>query len=803
MCELQDVNPPKFDGKEDMAQLAYLNEASVIHNLRLRYENKSQIYTYSGLFLVAVNPYRELPIYTDKVVKLYMSHGGGNYSSNLHQLGQSEEMKKKPHVFAVADKAYHAMLKQRTDQSVLITGESGAGKTENTKKVIQFLIAVASDVRYRSTTSSTSNGSNSSININSNSNNNNNSYHTLESQILSANPILEAFGNAQTLRNNNSSRFGKFIRIIFNTSGQIAGSYINWYLLEKSRVTHPNKHERNYHVFYQLLKGASDDIKDALLLKDTELSDYQFTRGTPSSIDGVSDESEYAMLTHSMNIMNFTAKKQLDFLRVVAAILHLGNVTFSGNKPTEQANIADISSIHRICHVLGIANAQDFMKALLAPRILAGRQWVTRAQTTEQAKYALEALARSLYERMFGRLVDSINESINKHQNHYINGNAISSNMSNSYIGVLDIAGFEIFTVNTFEQLCINYTNEKLQQFFNHHMFMLEQQEYKREDIEWTDIDFGLDLQPTIDLIESSHPLVGILASLDDQSLMQRSTDANFTEDLHRNWRDHPSQVYRPRRFKMGFVVKHYASEVKYDTHGWLNKNRDPLNESVTRVLASSRESFIAGLFSEYSDDNLDSGPASSTNADLFAFQSQPSNASGNNRLSLGGRGPKAGSFRTVAQRHKEQLTALMARLHTTEPHFVRCIVPNEYKRPGIIDTLLVLNQLRCNGVLEGIRIYRQGFPNRLTFDEFTRQYSILAGPSKSKNKKRSAYEYIEPRQAAEQLLRELAIDTGRYRIGRTKHICHNCSAQCSFVSSAQEMVMVGSICQCQAIVVN
>ncbi|RUS17833.1 P-loop containing nucleoside triphosphate hydrolase protein, partial [Endogone sp. FLAS-F59071] len=471
--EVQKVNPPKFDGVDDMADLTFLNEASVVHNLRLRYHSNliyvkdiqphsrnPTIQTYSGLFLVAVNPYRNLNIYTNTVIEQYRNRKRGEAP---------------PHIYAVADQAYHDMLQDRENQSILITpinrytlttsGESGAGKTENTKKVIQYLASVASDRKSRG---------------------------ELEEQILQANPILEAFGNAQTIRNNNSSRFGKFIRIEFNAAGQIAGGNIEWYLLEKSRVAYQSPHERSYHVFYQLVNGGDAELQRELLLDGTTLDDYGFTKKSNKYIDGVDDAADYRELRNAMTTMRFTSKEQHDLFRIVSTVLHLGNLTVIADRD-DQARLPDTSVAERICHLLGIPVA-DFERALLRPRIKAGRDWVPQARNREQVLYSVEALAKALYERSFGKLVERINATIDRRRG-----------ASGGFIGVLDIAGFEIFEVNSFEQLCINYTNEKLQQFFNHRMFNLEQEEYRRENIEWKQIDFGLDLQPTIDLIEKTN----------------------------------------------------------------------------------------------------------------------------------------------------------------------------------------------------------------------------------------------------------------------------------------------------------
>ncbi|CAO3569449.1 unnamed protein product [Mortierella alpina] len=660
------MNPPKFDKVEDMADLTYLNEASVIHNLRLRYHS-NLIYTYSGLFLVAVNPYRKLGIYTDEVVLAYKH-------KKRHETA--------PHIFAVSDAAYHDMLQDRDNQSILITGESGAGKTENTKKVIQYLASIASDK--------------------------NNKIGKLESQILQANPILESFGNAQTIRNNNSSRFGKFIRIEFTSTGQIAGGNIERYLFEKSRVTYQTAQERNYHIFYQLMAGAPADVKKSLLL-DGGLQDYSYVKNSNHVISGVDDGEDFRLLLESMDVMGFTKQEQQNLFRVIAAILHLGNITVTQDR-SDQAQLRDTSVAEKVCHVLGIP-LSDFVKGLLKPKVKAGREWVVQARTDQQVLYSIEALSTALYERMFDSIIARINQAIDTPGKKFT-----------TFIGVLDIAGFEIFEVNSFEQLCINYTNEKLQQFFNHHMFILEQDEYKRENIEWQYVDFGQDLQPTIQLIEDSNP-IGILSCLDEECVVPKGTDKSFLTKLTTLWKG-KSDKYEAPRFQEGFILHHYAGKVEYKTEGWLDKNKDPLNENITRLLAHSSEKYLASLFSDYLVEEED-----------FTVRNRA----------------KKGAFRTVAQRHKEQLRSLMDHLYETRPHFVRCILPNEEKRAGKIHVPLVLDQLRCNGVLEGIRICRAGFPNRILFAEFRQRG------------------YMDGRVAAQTLLEALQMDKSQYRVGTSK----------------------------------
>ncbi|KAL8673872.1 MAG: hypothetical protein Q9168_001692 [Polycauliona sp. 1 TL-2023] len=685
------VNPAKFDKADDMAELTHLNEASVVHNLHTRYQS-DLIYTYSGLFLVTVNPYCPLPIYTKDVMSMYRDR-------------TREDTK--PHIFAMADGAFRNLVDEGENQSILVTGESGAGKTENTKKVIQYLAAVATtdSPAARFATKSFSN---------------------LSEQILRANPILEAFGNAQTVRNNNSSRFGKFIRIEFSRAGQIAGAFIDWYLLEKSRVVRINPTERNYHIFYQLLQGADSQMKENFLIAGLGPEDFLYTKDGNARIAGVSDIDEWNSLIEAFHVMGFSDKEQVSVLRNVAAVLLLGNLTIMKESLRgDQASLTLEAMGHakKVCHLLGIPY-DLFVQGLLHPKVKAGREWVEKVQTPDQVRSSIDALSKGIYERNFGDLVTRINRQLDR------NGMGMDDS---HFIGVLDIAGFEIFETNSFEQLCINYTNEKLQQFFNHHMFVLEQEEYAREQIEWRFIDFGKDLQPTIDLIELPNP-IGIFSCLDEDSVMPKATDKSFTEKMHSLW-ERKTPKYRPSRLAQGFVLTHYAAEVEYSTEGWLEKNKDPLNDNITRLLAASSDMHVAALFADCADQEDNAGSA-------------------RNRV-------KKGLFRTVAQRHKEQLSSLMNQLHSTHPHFVRCILPNHKKRPKQFSAPLVLDQLRCNGVLEGIRIARTGFPNRLSFSEFRQRYEVLC-----RSMPRGT---LEGQNAARIMLEKLDLDKSIYRVGLTK----------------------------------
>ncbi|KAL6303713.1 nonmuscle myosin heavy chain b [Sparassis latifolia] len=746
---LSKMNPPKFDRVDDIADLTFLNEASVVHNLRLRY-GSGAIYTYSGLFLVAINPYQALPLYSDAIV---------------HQYRGKRRDENPPHIFEIAERAWINMGDERENQSILITGESGAGKTESTKKVIQYLAAIATDTHPPSTslhsaspslTSSSSfgaivpstglprnsslikkHGKQTSMSASSSGLTAKGRLGLLERQILQANPILEAFGNAQTQRNNNSSRFGKFIRISFSPDGSIAGANIDWYLLEKSRVVVRTEAERSFHVFYQLMEGGGN-LKETLLL-DGGVEDYEYLNKSRREVDGIDDSEEWKALKNALDVVGFSAAEQFELFRIVAAILHIGNITITSTR-SDDAVMPDPSQAERVCHLLGVPVA-EFTRAVLRPRVLAGREWVTQARTQQQALDELSALCKTLYEKSFGQLVDRINRALDR------------PSSKSTFIGVLDIAGFEIFDINGYEQLLINYTNERLQQFFNHHMFVLEQEEYTREGIEWDYVNFGLDLQPTIDLIETSGATIGVLSLLDEECIMPKATDLTFTNKLHGLWASEPlpgeephpgCSKYESARFDQGFIVRHYAGRVEYRTDGWLEKNKDPLNDNLTRVLASSSERYVSSLFSEYGD--------------------APSIVSGYvHALTVGKkRVTKKGAFRTVGQRHKEQLAGLMTQLQATQPHFVRCIVPNALKKPGRVDVPLVLDQLRCNGVLEGIRIARLGYPNRLPFVDFRQRYEVLTPGVIPRG-------YMDGRKACLRMVDALDLDKSMFRIGTSK----------------------------------
>ncbi|XP_011883421.1 PREDICTED: myosin heavy chain, muscle isoform X21 [Vollenhovia emeryi] len=692
--QLSQVNPPKFEKAEDMADLTYLNEASVLHNLKQRYYAKL-IYTYSGLFCVAINPYKRFPVYTSRCAKLYR----GKRRSEVP-----------PHIFAISDGAYVNMLTNSENQSMLITGESGAGKTENTKKVIAYFATVgASTKKEKEEPSSQKKGS-------------------LEDQVVQTNPVLEAFGNAKTVRNDNSSRFGKFIRIHFGPSGKLAGADIETYLLEKARVISQQTLERSYHIFYQMMSGSVKGLKDICFLSNNIYDYYNVSQGK-ITIPNVDDGEECLLTDQAFDVLGFTQEEKDDIYKITASVMHMGGMKFKQRGREEQAEADGTEEGDRVAKLLG-CDCADLYKNLLKPRIKVGNEFVTQGRNKDQVSYSVGAMSKAMFDRVFKWLVKKCNETLDTKQKRQ------------HFIGVLDIAGFEIFDYNGFEQLCINFTNEKLQQFFNHHMFVLEQEEYKKEGIVWQFIDFGMDLLACIELIEKP---MGILSILEEESMFPKATDKTFEEKLNNNHLGKSPNYLKPKPPKPGqqaahFAIGHYAGNVPYNITGWLEKNKDPLNDTVVDQFKKSTNKLLVEIFADHPGQSGDAGGGGG---------------------GKGGRGKKGGGFSTVSSSYKEQLNNLMTTLRATQPHFVRCIIPNELKQPGVIDSHLVMHQLTCNGVLEGIRICRKGFPNRMVYPDFKLRYKILAPAAVDKAK--------EPKDAAAAILDSTGLDADTYRLGHTK----------------------------------
>ncbi|XP_039950830.1 myosin heavy chain, muscle isoform X12 [Bactrocera tryoni] len=686
--QLQQVNPPKYEKAEDMSNLTYLNDASVLHNLRQRYYNKL-IYTYSGLFCVAINPYKRYPVYTNRCAKMYR----GKRRNEVP-----------PHIFAISDGAYVDMLTNHVNQSMLITGESGAGKTENTKKVIAYFATVGASTKKDE--SQKNKGS-------------------LEDQVVQTNPVLEAFGNAKTVRNDNSSRFGKFIRIHFGPSGKLAGADIETYLLEKARVISQQSLERSYHIFYQIMSGSVPGVKDVCFLSDNIYDYYNVSQGKVT-VPNMDDGEEFQLADQAFDILGFTAQEKQDVYKITAAVMHMGGMKFKQRGREEQAEQDGEEEGGRVAKLFGCDTAELY-KNLLKPRIKVGNEFVTQGRNVQQVTNSIGALCKGVFDRLFKWLVKKCNETLDTQQKRQ------------HFIGVLDIAGFEIFDYNGFEQLCINFTNEKLQQFFNHHMFVLEQEEYKREGINWDFIDFGMDLLACIDLIEKP---MGILSILEEESMFPKATDQTFADKLVNTHLGKSAPFQKPKPPKPGqqaahFAIGHYAGVVAYNITGWLEKNKDPLNDTVVDQFKKSQNKLLVEIFADH--------PGQSGGAEQ----------------SKGGRGKKGGGFATVSSAYREQLNSLMTTLRSTQPHFVRCIIPNEMKQPGVVDAHLVMHQLTCNGVLEGIRICRKGFPNRMVYSDFKMRYQIL--------NPRGIKDLEDPKKASKILIESTELDEDQYRLGNTK----------------------------------
>merc|ERR1719195_1033623 len=691
-AEVGQVNPPKFEKCEDMANLTFLNDASVYWNLKTRFQAKL-IYTYSGLFCIVVNPYKRYPIYTGTVVKMYL----GKRRNEVP-----------PHLWAITETAYRNMLTNGKDQSMLITGESGAGKTENTKKVISYLAAVAAPKKASATKKV-----------------------SLEDQIVATNPILESYGNAKTSRNDNSSRFGKFIRIHFTASGKLCGCDIVSYLLEKSRITEQQEVERSYHIFYQLLQPYGDNICPgglrAKCFVSADIYDYIYVSQGKTKVDSIDDDEELLYTEDAFNVLGFGEQEKFDCYVLTAGVMTCGGIVYETKGRDDQAEIADHSMESfpgKAAAAFGV-DPKTLFKAFCKPRIKVGTEWVTKGQTVEQATMATGGIARAIFDRVFKWLIIKCNDPL------------IDATLKKcNFCAVLDIAGFEIFEYNGFEQISINFVNEKLQQFFNHHMFVVEQEEYVKEGIDWVMVDFGMDLAAAIIMFEKP---MGIWAILEEESLFPKATDKSFEEKLKASLGKLP--VFLKPQSKTDknahFAISHYAGIVSYNVTGWLEKNKDPVNDTVVEILKStSSVPLLVHLWRDH--------------------PGQPTTAP----KEEGKKKKKGGGGKTVSSVYLVSLGELMTTLHSCEPHFVRCLVPNTHKKPGEVEPPLIMHQLTCNGVLEGIRICMRGFPNRMLYPDFKMRYACLgqAEIASSSDNKTGVYALMD----------KIEFSRDRYRLGHT-----------------------------------
>jgi len=684
-ADVYDCNPPKFEKEEDMSNLSILNKACILHNLRTRYQ-VLQIYTYSGLFCICINPYKWLMVYT-QIMRDYYRNKRRNEAP--------------PHLYAIADGALQLLEMEHKHQSSLITGESGAGKTENTKKVLQYYALNCADPKAAK--SKASQGENAG---------------SLEEQIIQANPPLEAYGNAKTVRNNNSSRFGKFIRIHFGPTNKIAAADIETYLLEKSRITFQLPIERNYHIFYQFMSSYNTKYHEmALLGENPNPGDYFFISQGVLTVAGMDDKEEMQATDEAFDILGFSQDDKDGLYMATIAVCNLGNAKWKQKGREEQAEPDGMEEVTKAAKLMGV-DPDYFVDTFMKPKLKVGKDFVKKGQNKDQVAFAISATSKSLYARMFDWIVFLVNDSLD------------TPNPRKQFIGVLDIAGFEIFELNTLEQLLINYTNERLQQFFNHHMFVQEQEEYKQEGIQWAFIDFGMDLLATIELIEKK---MGILSMLEEECIVPKATDKTYLEKLMGKHLGKNDKFGKPKPAKKGlpeahFSLGHYAGTVGYNVTGWLFKNKDPVNEAVVGMMQEASNGVVNTVFQE-----KDTGEKK-----------------------------KGSAMMTISAGHRESLMKLMNNLHSTHPHFVRCIIPNEIKKSGHSDSPLIMHQLTCNGVLEGIRICQLGLPNKVVYPDFLVRYSIIAP-------KIFADGGADNKGTANKALLSVGVDPENFRTGHTK----------------------------------
>ncbi|XP_022991201.1 myosin-11-like [Cucurbita maxima] len=621
-------------GIDDMTRMSYLNEPGLLHNLAIRYAI-NEIYTYTGNILIAINPFQSISnLYDPCVMEQYKGAPVGEL---------------KPHVFAIADVAYRAMITYGKSNSILVSGESGAGKTETTKMLMCYLAFLGGKAASEG--------------------------RSVQQQVLESNPVLEAFGNAKTVRNNNSSRFGKFVEIQFDKKGRISGAAIRTYLLERSRVCQISDPERNYHCFY-LLCAAPPQERERYKLGNPKSFHY-LNQSNCYELAGVNDAHDYLATKRAMDIVGIGEQEQDAIFRVVAAILHLGNVDFAKGEESDSSFIKDEESkfhLHMTAELL-MCDPNALEDALCKRMMITREEIIKRSLDPLGATVSRDGLAKTIYSRLFDWLVGKINVSIGQdHGSEYL-------------IGVLDIYGFESFKTNSFEQFCINYTNEKLQQHFNQHVFKMEQEEYVKEEIDWSYIEF-VDNQDVLDLIEKKPG--GIIALLDEACMFPKSNHETFSQKLYQTFKNH-KRFTKPKLARSDFTIVHYAGDVLYQSDHFLDKNKDYVVAEHQDLLIASKCSFVSGLFPP---------PEEAT---------------------------KSSKFSSIGSRFKLQLQQLMETLNSTEPHYIRCVKPNTVLQPAIFENATVMQQLRHGGVLEAVRIKCAGYPTHRTFSEFLSRFGILA----------------------------------------------------------------------------
>lgn len=670
---IKPMHPTSVHGVEDMIRLGDLNEAGILRNLLIRYRDHL-IYTYTGSILVAVNPYQLLSIYSSEHIRQYTNK----------KIGEMP-----PHIFAIADNCYFNMKRNNRDQCCIISGESGAGKTESTKLILQFLAAISGQHSW------------------------------IEQQVLEATPILEAFGNAKTIRNDNSSRFGKYIDIHFNKRGAIEGAKIEQYLLEKSRVCRQAPDERNYHVFYCMLEGMNEEEKKKLGLG--QAADYNYlAMGNCITCEGRVDSQEYANIRSAMKVLMFTDTENWEILKLLAAILHMGNLQYEARtfENLDACEVLFSPSLATAASHLEV-NPPDLMSCLTSRTLITRGETVSTPLSREQALDVRDAFVKGIYGRLFVWIVEKINAAIYKPPSQEVT-NARRS------IGLLDIFGFENFTVNSFEQLCINFANEHLQQFFVRHVFKLEQEEYDLESIDWLHIEFT-DNQEALDMI-ANRPM-NVISLIDEESKFPKGTDATMLHKLNSQHRLNANYVPPKNSHETQFGINHFAGVVYYESQGFLEKNRDTLHGDIIQLVHSSRNKFVKQIFQ----------------ADV----------------AMGAETRKRSP--TLSSQFKRSLELLMRTLGACQPFFVRCIKPNEFKKPMLFDRHLCVRQLRYSGMMETIRIRHAGYPIRYSFVEFVERYRVLLPGVKP------AYKQGDLQETCQRMAEAVLGTHDDWQIGKTK----------------------------------
>ncbi|XP_016386530.1 unconventional myosin-VIIa-like [Sinocyclocheilus rhinocerous] len=657
-ASLKLMHPTSVEGVDDMIRLGDLSEAGLLRNLLVRHKQGS-IYTYIGSVLVAMNPYQMLPIYTAEQVDLY--HG--------RKLGELP-----PHIFAIADSCYYNMRRNKRNQCCIISGESGAGKTESTKLILQFLAAVSGQHSW------------------------------IEQQIIQANPVLEAFGNAKTIRNDNSSRFGKYVEVFFNKEGDIEGAHMEQYLLEKSRVCHQAPQERNYHIFYCMLSGMQSDHKKTLSLGDASQFKY-LTEGDCLTCDGRDDNDEFGRIHSALKILTFSDRDCWEIFKLLATILHMGNIDFQSTIMNNMDS-CDVMSSNNFSVTAKLLEVDDAVleKSLTHRSFMTNREIVMKPLSSEQATDTRDAFAKAMYGRLFVWIFTKINSAIHKPQTD-------EPNYTRKSTGLLDIFGFENFPQNSFEQLCINYANEHLQQFFVGHIFKLEQDEYSKEEISWKRIAFS-DNQKTLDLL-AVKPL-NILALIDEESTFPKGTDATMLNKMNKEHNGNKLYMSSKSNHGMQFGVKHFAGTVYYDCEGFLEKNRDSLSVDIMELVQKSSNKLLKQIFEKETNKN-----SVKDNNKINKILMTPKN-------SLRQVNDSRRQISTLSGQFRQSLDSLMKALSLCQPFFIRCFKPNDKKMPMVFNRELCMQQLRYSGMLETIKIRKSGYPIRHTFKDFLQRYRVL-----------------------------------------------------------------------------